>query len=165
MPWEVVSSLILSIPRETWKTTFRDNKVLSAQFIHVEVGWGLGFLTPISIASPGSHLRFWLTSYSLEFPTIPFLGSFNLLEHLTEIIKTFYILYHQFILKEYKSQVLDMHGAKYMERCTKLPWSLRVPFSLAPMCSSHENPPKSCLWILTEVALDRYNGLICWLWW
>lgn len=103
MPWEVVSSLTLSIPRETWKKMFRDNKRLSAQFQHVEMGWGQGFLTPISVASPGSHLCFWLTSYRLEVPTIPFLDSFNLLEHLTEIIKVFYILYHQFVLKRFNS--------------------------------------------------------------
>lgn len=55
------------------------------------------------VASPGCHLCFWPTSYRLEVPTPPALGSIILLERLTELKETVYLLASRFIVKAYKS--------------------------------------------------------------
>ena len=51
------------------------------------------------VTSPDCHLCF----YRLEVPTTPSLGSINLLEWLTELRETFYLLNYQFIVKGYNS--------------------------------------------------------------
>ena len=53
------------------------------------------------------------TDYKLEVPTTTYLGSFNLLEKLTELRETFYLLEHQFITKEYNS------GTTRWRRCIR----------------------------------------------
>lgn len=61
---------------------------------------------PTSISSPGCYLGFWLPGYKLEVPTIPYLGSMNLLELLKELRETFYLLDHRFIIKGYNSSTV-----------------------------------------------------------
>ena len=55
------------------------------------------------VTSPGCHLCFWPTGYKSEVPKTPSSGLINLLEQLTELRETFYLLDHQFIIQGYNS--------------------------------------------------------------
>lgn len=55
------------------------------------------------VASSGCCLYFWPTGYKLEVPMIPFSGSSNFLDWLTELREAFHLLDHSFTIKEYNS--------------------------------------------------------------
>lgn len=59
-------------------------------------------LSPASVTSPSCHLCFSLTSYRLEVPMIPapWVNLINLLERLTELRETFYLLAYSLLLKD-----------------------------------------------------------------
>ena len=63
------------------------------------------------ITSPGCHLYFWLPGSKSEVSKTPSLGLINLLEWLTELRETFYLLDHWFIIKGYNS------GTARWKRC------------------------------------------------
>lgn len=65
-------------------------------------------------ASPRCHLGFRPTSYRLEVPTTPSLGSVNLLERLTALREPFYLLDHRFITKGHNS---GPEGKRHRARC------------------------------------------------
>ena len=55
----------------------------------------------MSTASPGCQPCFWPTSYRWELPTTPSEGSINLVEQLTGLRGTLYLLDHWLIIKGY----------------------------------------------------------------
>ena len=55
------------------------------------------------VSSPGCYLCFWPTGSKFQVPTTPSLGSINLLEWVTELRETFYLLNLQFLIKEYNT--------------------------------------------------------------
>ena len=55
------------------------------------------------VTSPGYHPCFWPMGYRLEVPKTPSLVLINLLEWLTKLRETFYLLDHWFIIKGYNS--------------------------------------------------------------
>ena len=65
------------------------------------------------IPSPGTHSCFWPASLRLEVPTALCLSSINLLEWITELRETFYLLDHWFIIKGCNS------GIARWKRCTR----------------------------------------------
>ena len=85
---------------------------LNVDTIYLEIvsdftGWGLSPTRLLSlrysplqmpVTSPCRYLFFWPTGYRSEVPTTPFLGSINLLQRLTELRETFYLLGHQFMV-------------------------------------------------------------------
>ena len=85
-----------------------------SQCLHYLTGWGLSPTSlplHMSIINPGCRLGFWPMGYRLEIPMTPFLGSINLLEWLTELRETFYLLCPQFIIKGHS------WGTARWERC------------------------------------------------
>ena len=64
----------------------------------------------IPVTNQNCYLYFWLTGYNLEVPTMPSLGSTNLLEWLTMLRETFNFLHYQFIIKKYNSGNPDGTG-------------------------------------------------------
>ena len=70
-------------------------------------GYGLGYsrLSPpafqMLVPSLGCYLCFWPTCYRSEVPMTPSLGSNNLLQWLTELTETLYLLNYLFIINEY----------------------------------------------------------------
>ena len=54
--------------------------------------------------SPGCHLSFWLISYRSEVPMTPSVSLINLLEQLTELRETFYLLDY-WLIKRYNSGI------------------------------------------------------------
>lgn len=56
-------------------------------------------LTHMSVTGPGCCLCFWWIGYRSKFPLTLSLGLVNLLEWLTEVRETFYLIDWQFIIK------------------------------------------------------------------
>ena len=98
-------------PRNSLTPTGCSPIQLSSDTVYLAVasdptGLGLGSTRPLPpptpqrqtpIASPDYALGFWPTGYSLKVPRTPSVGSINLLELLTELSGTFYLLRHKFV--------------------------------------------------------------------
>ena len=86
-------------------------------------------LTKMPITSPGYHPCFWPMGYRLEVPKSPSLVLINLLEWLTELRETFYLLDHWFIIQGYNL------GTARWKRCTRQgmweqAWSFHAPLTV-----------------------------------
>lgn len=87
---------------------------LSADIVSLEkasdlTGWGLSLTAgrrpcQVTASSPGCYWCSWLKGCKSEVPLTTSLNSTNLLKQLTELRETFYLVDHQFIMKEYKAQ-------------------------------------------------------------
>ena len=99
-------------PPSTWDTSTSPSLLPVLLAGHLKTG---GLNNPLQlrlpIRSPGCHLHFWPTGSKSEVPTTPSLGSINLLEQLTELRETFYLLDYWFIIKGYNS------GTARLKRC------------------------------------------------
>ena len=88
---------------------------LSADIVSLEkasdlTGWGLSLTwldarpCQVTASSPGCYWCSWLKGCKSEVPLATSLNSTNLLKQLTELRETFYLVDHQFIMKECKAQ-------------------------------------------------------------
>ena len=92
------------------------------------------FSLQMPTASPDCHLCFWPTGHRLEVPRTPSSGSINLLERLTELRETLYLLYYKSIwLRTAKWKGWIEHDMwKGHQVSTPSPGA---PLSLISMCS------------------------------
>ena len=122
------------------------------------------------VASPGYHLCLGPTSYRLEVPATHSLGLVHLLEGLTKLIGTFYLLDYWFIIKWYNSnsQVEEMNRARHRERAefTCPRWT---PTCSCPLLSlslyiftQSEALWTPSFWVFMEVSLHGHGWLNHW---
>ena len=92
-----------------------------------------------------------LTGYTSEVSTIPSSGSINLLEQLTELRKTFYLLDYPFIVKEYNSSTARQKrciGQGVGERAKEALWACHSPSTSSCLSTGKlsESGPFGFLW-------------------
>lgn len=115
------------------------------------------------ITRPDCHLCFWLTSYRLEVPMKPFLGSINLLEWLKNSEKhdtRSPVQYKRMYLGT--SQMEETHGTTHVETMG----SFRTPLSChsprISTCSQPRSSQNASFWISMEASLHRPDWLNHW---
>ena len=82
--------------------------------------------TSVTYCKSKCHLRFWLISYSLKFPTIPSTSSINFLEQFIELRKTIYWLFPSFYKKtciriQMNIRIEEMQRAQYVGKESRGP--------------------------------------------
>ena len=90
------------------------------------------FRVQMLVASLNCYLHLWLIGYLSKVSTTSPLGSINLLEQLTELQETFYLLDHHFFMKGCNSGTARWRDAqgKVREKGADFPCSLRACYSL-----------------------------------
>lgn len=116
------------------------------------------------IASSGCYLYFWPTRYNSECPTNISLGLINLLEWLTEVRETYYLLDYWFITKDIKQPNEEIYRMRSWtkELCPHGAWGpawWHVEVFLFPHMDVHQKKgPMSCPpWFLWRLYYSRYS--------
>lgn len=147
-------------------STWREHQILQ---VKGSVTWG-SFVKAASLAQFrcshkfGHHLCFWQTCYRscyrLRVPTTPSLCSINLLEQLTELRESLYLLDHRFIIKDKTQKQQNGRNAlgKVWGKGAEFPCSL----------GSHQSP-QITMYLPTRklskpVLLGFYGSFIMWEW-
>lgn len=100
-----------------------------------------------------------LTGYKSEIPTTLSLESMNLLEQLTELRETFYLLYYRFIINGYNAGTARWERGigQDMGKGMELPGSCQAAILPASMCSPtqtlSEPHPFGFLWQLHYIGM------------
>ena len=111
--------------------------------------------TSVTYCKSRCHLRFWLISYSLKFPTIPSTSSINFLEQFIELRKTIYWLFPSFYKKtciriQMNIRIEEMQRAQYVGKESRGP----VPSPGTPLSRHHHVYNPETLW--TSPILWRF---------
>ena len=122
--------------------------------------------TTMPITNPGCHLCFWPVDCRSEFPTTPSSSLINLLEQLTELRETVYLLDYQFIIKGYNT------GTAKRERFIRQGmWEGAWSFHALSGCTSLPAPPyihqPGSFWtpsfrVFKEASIHRHDWLNPW---
>ena len=119
------------------------------------------------ITSPGCHLCFWPTGYRLEVHMTSSFSLINLLEPLTELRETFYLLKHWFITKEYNSYTARWKRFIRQGKGKGCGASMPSPsMPLSPDLHLFTNPEAlgiPSFWVFMEASLYRHDWLSHWL--